>query len=62
MLATQRRERAIADEPPPLLDVNADALFLDLDGTLVEFAARPGKVQKSVPITVIARRTRFKFL
>ena len=29
---------------PPALDLNAHALFLDLDGTLVEFAAHPEQV------------------
>lgn len=32
-------------ETPPVLDVDRDALFLDLDGTLVEIASRPDSIR-----------------
>jgi len=35
---------------PPPLDVHKHALFLDLDGTLVEFAAHPEQVVASEPL------------
>jgi trehalose 6-phosphate phosphatase len=38
---------------PPALDTNAHALFLDLDGTLVEFAAHPEQVVASNELRVL---------
>lgn len=40
----QPRESSIALPSPPPLDPSRDALFLDLDGTLVEIAPRPHAV------------------
>lgn len=42
----QQNETTILAPPPPL-DLRGNALFLDLDGTLVDFAARPEQVVAS---------------
>jgi trehalose 6-phosphate phosphatase len=43
-LPHDREALTIPRSPPPPLDVRAHALFLDLDGTLVEIAERPDDV------------------
>lgn len=42
--------------PPLPLDVRRDALFLDLDGTLVEFAAHPEQVVASEELRLLLTR------
>ena len=39
--------------PPPPLDVRTHALFLDLDGTLVDFAAHPEQVVASEELRLL---------
>jgi trehalose 6-phosphate phosphatase len=41
---TARPEETLAADAPPLLPLDRVALFLDLDGTLIELAPRPGDV------------------
>lgn len=41
---------------PPALDVERHALFLDLDGTLVDFAAHPEQVVASEELRMLLRR------
>lgn len=41
--------------PPPLPDLAAMALFLDIDGTLVEFASRPDEVMVDVSLPSLLR-------
>jgi trehalose 6-phosphate phosphatase len=43
-------------EPPPPLDIRAHALFLDLDGTLVDIAARPEDVIAGDSLRTLLRR------
>lgn len=42
--------------PPPALDVARDALFLDLDGTLVAIAERPDLIQADEALRRLLRR------
>ena len=42
--------------PPPALDVARDALFLDLDGTLVAIAERPDLIQADEALRALLRR------
>lgn len=46
----------IPQTPPPPLDVHAHALFLDLDGTLVEIEERPDAVTASEDLRTLLRR------
>lgn len=52
----QPQETSIALPSPPPLDANAHALFLDLDGTLVEIAARPHAVVYSPELHDLLKR------
>lgn len=42
--------------PPPPLDVADQALFLDIDGTLAEFADNPAEVEVASPIRLLLRQ------
>jgi len=52
----QPRGSTIALPSPPPLDLNAYALFLDLDGTLVEIASRPHAVVYSPELHHLLKR------
>lgn len=54
MLQQQENTRALSQPPP--LDVRRHALFLDLDGTLVDFAAHPEEVIASDELRLLLQR------
>lgn len=55
----QRNEQTRILAPPPRLSVETHALFLDLDGTLVDFAAHPEQVVASEDLrTLLAALSR----
>lgn len=47
---------SVPDTPPPPLDLKANALFLDLDGTLVEIAAHPDHVRAGDELRLLLLR------